>query len=110
MLAAVLLILGFGSMVLFGAKDAGASVEVLVDGKIVKTMSLGKDGAFEIDNEYGHNTVSVKNGKVRVSDADCHGRDCVAMGEISGEGQIIVCLPHKLLVRISGEGDVDASV
>ena len=38
-------------------------------------------------------------------DSDCKDRQCI--GEIQKSGEMIVCLPHKLIVKIEGSGEVD---
>jgi len=86
-----------------------ALVEISVSGEPTQTYSLSTDAEYEIKTEYGYNIILVENGQVRVLDTDCPNKDCMNFGAISGEGQIILCLPHKLSVRIiGGEGDLDA--
>ena len=41
-----------------------------------------------------------------VADADCPTQDCVHTGAISRAGQIIVCLPARIIIRLEG-GTVD---
>ena len=41
--------------------------------------------------------------------ADCPGHDCINQGAIGSAGEIIVCLPHKLIVSIEGGTDEGAS-
>ena len=110
-LAIVLLIAGLGSMFLVRRPAAESGmVEINVAGKVVKTLPLSKDCSFEVSNEYGSNTIVIENGAVYVSESDCHGKDCKAIGKISSEGQLILCLPHRLMIKIAGGGEVDASV
>ena len=48
--------------------------------------------------------------RVRVTESDCPDRREVAEGEISRRGQSLICLPHRLIVRIAQEGgETDAS-
>jgi hypothetical protein len=35
--------------------------------------------------------------------ADCPGGDCVRAGTIKNAGESVVCLPHKLTVRLTTE-------
>lgn len=56
---------------------------------------------FEITDENGgHNTIRVENGRIAVVDADCPDKICVNQGYISNGTVPIVCLPHKLSVTI----------
>ena len=59
---------------------------------------------------YGTNTVTIKDGCAFVAVSDCRGGDCVRMGKISREGQMIVCLPHHLTVLIEGPGSAPDAV
>lgn len=100
----VLLLLGVGSIALTRIEIKDATVEISVDGKTYMAASLDKDQEIVIDNEYGKNIVVIEDKKVYVKEADCAGQDCVHMNPISKGGQMIMCLPHKLLVSIE-EGD-----
>jgi len=110
-LGVVLLILGFGSMAFVRISPADSSVvEISVRGQIVKTLPLSENCEYELSDDYGFNKIVVNDGSVYISESDCHGKDCVAIGRIKSEGQIILCLPHRLMVRIVGGGEIDASV
>ena len=37
-----------------------------------------------------------------VAEANCGDHTCIRTGQISREGEAIVCLPHRLVVRIEG--------
>jgi hypothetical protein len=65
----------------------------------------------------GHfNDIVVSKDKVYIEDADCYDKLCVKMGEIYDSGQMIVCLPNKLVLQIekldgtAPEGEVDVIV
>ncbi len=84
-----------------------AAVEVYLDGELVKTLPLDEDVEFTLDGKY-HNTVTVRQGKVAITESDCPGEDCVACGWVSGSGRSIVCLPNGVEIRVVADGgDVD---
>ena len=87
-----------------GDKD-GDKVTVTVDGKIYGTYPLDEDKTIEIKNADGFNTVSIHDGQVSVTDADCKDKYCVKQGVISYNNESIICLPHKLVVEIAGTVD-----
>ena len=91
------------SLPLLGGRDA-AWVEVYSGGKLVKAVSLAVDQEFTVD---GHNTVTVSGGKIAVTWADCPDGYCMARGFCSS-GPEIVCLPNRLVLRFTGEPEVDA--
>ena len=84
------------------------TVGVYVDGGCRESCSLQDEKSFSISSEGGFNEVVVSGGTVHVESADCPGQDCVKAGSISKPGQEIICLPHKLVVRIEGASDTDA--
>ncbi len=49
---------------------------------------------------YGSNTIKIEGGGVTVTDADCPDGYCVSHVKISNEGETIVCLPHRLVIKI----------
>jgi len=55
----------------------------------------------------GSNVLMIEDGEVYMEEADCPDRLCVKQGRISGTGQAIVCLPHRLVVVIE-EGEEPA--
>ncbi len=51
----------------------------------------------------GINHLMIQNGKVWISEANCPNHDCVKKGTISQNGEMLVCIPHRLTVTILGE-------
>lgn len=47
--------------------------------------------------------VEVAEGRVRVVSSSCPNKICVATGWITEPSQIIVCVPHGVMVRIEGK-------
>lgn len=74
------------------------------DNKIVGQYILKKDyvNEFTVKSDEGYNTIKIENNKVWIQDADCPDKYCIHQGKISGVGQVIVCLPNKLLIKITG--------
>ncbi len=61
-------------------------------------------GEFNRYKELAHyNVVEICDGKASVTEADCPDKLCVGQREISGNGESIICLPHKLVVRTQSE-------
>lgn len=88
-------------LLMFRGQAEKGSVEILQDGKIIKTLSkseLEHDTSFQISYGEHYNIVQIKDGKIRIKEADCPDQTCVRMGELSEKGSII-CLPHRLEIR-----------
>lgn len=83
-------------------------VEVYSQGKLFKRLPLEKDSeevTFTVENEFGENIVEIIDGQVKVVEADCYDEICVKAHAISKAGESIICLPHKIVVRVIGEGE-----
>ena len=87
-----------------GVKDA-AFARITVGGKAFATVSLDRDQVIDIGST---NTVTVKNGAIAVTWANCPDQYCVQRGWRSG-GTDIVCLPNRVVITFLGEQEVDGA-
>lgn len=101
--------------VAMGKNYNGTYAEITLDGKPYKKILLsehrGKE-EFDIKTKYGYNKVEINDQSIRILDADCPDKICVHSGFISEPGQILVCLPHKLMIEIkssNNEKNLDVS-
>ncbi len=101
-LLAVLLLVAGGIMIGQALlKKPGAFAVVQVDGVEVARLDLAKDTALVIGGEkQDYNIVEIKDGCASVTEADCADHICVRTGKICNQGEVIACLPHKLIVSI----------
>lgn len=86
------------------------AAEIYLNGKLLKTVLLSEECEFTVDCGNGHNTVTVSGGAVSVTEADCPDKLCVRTGAISGGVVPIVCLPHRLEIRVVTSTDRTDSV
>ena len=85
----------------------GSVAEIYCEDTLIRVVSLDEDQTFTVSGAYG-NTITVRDGKIAVTESDCPGGDCVSCGWSDSAGRSIVCLPNRLEIRIVGEsGDVD---
>lgn len=91
-------------------KEPGATVCVMVDDKRYAVYPLGIDTEADILTPYGHNRLVIRDGAARIVDADCPQQICVRRRAIRASGEVIVCLPHRVVVTVEGgdRADVDA--
>ena len=98
------------ALVLFPAgSEPAVSAQIASEGKIIRTVDLNVDQEFTVTVENGANTITVKDGKIAVTEADCPDQYCVRQGFCNG-GKQIVCLPHKLVISFLGESEIDGAV
>ncbi|WP_313756305.1 NusG domain II-containing protein [Tissierella sp.] len=80
-------------------------ISIQVDGKEYKKIIFDKSvigKTIPIETKFGYNLVEIGEDKVRVIEADCPDKIDVLQGYISKPGEIIVCLPNKLVIEIKG--------
>lgn len=84
-------------------RTRGAAAVVLVDGVETARYSLDTpvDTTLQLDGD-GTNRLVIRDGRAYVTAANCPDQICVKHAGISHVGESIVCLPHKLVVRIEG--------
>ncbi len=78
----------------------GNIVRVSVNGKEKYEFSINENLTQKIDTKWGENTLEIRDKKVRVTFADCPDKICVGHIEITSVGETIVCIPHKLVIKI----------
>lgn len=84
--------------------DEGQYVTVSVNGVETARYPLNKDRETVIETgEDGVNRLVIREGQALVSEANCPDKICAGHRPISMEGETIVCLPHKVVVAITGE-------
>ena len=104
----ILVLLVFAAGHLFTSQKSAGVVEIQIDGKVVETLDLQKEHAFKING--GTNTVQIENGKVKMAAANCPDQICVHQKAISRNGESIICLPNKIVLKIvdGEEAELDA--
>ena len=110
---ALVCIIGIASFLLLRSTDITDPVaEIYLDGKLYRTVSLSEDAEFTVTSEYGSNTINVQDNSIAVIAADCPDKVCVSSGAISGGVVPIICLPHRLEIRIASatENDIDIQI
>lgn len=88
---------------LFRPGQAGGWAVVTVDGAETARYPLDTDRTVTLGGE-AYNVLRISDGAASIIEANCGDHTCVRMGEISREGETVVCLPHRLVVSIEGGG------
>lgn len=92
----------------------GEYVAVIIDGVQTAMYPLSVDTRVELriegSDEVGHtNTLVISGGKAYIEYADCPDKLCVKQPAINKAGESIICLPHKLVIRVLGKAEFDAA-
>ena len=107
-LAALLFVCIGASIFLMGGNTANRA-QITSDGAVIKTLDLSIDQEFTVTGEHGTNTVTVKDGKIAVTAADCPDHYCIDRG-FCNSGTQIVCLPNRLVITVLDEEIIDGVV
>ena len=97
-----------GWMLLGPGETAGAAAKIYQDGRLIRQVSLSGEETFELTGPY-RNVVTVREGKIAITESNCPGEDCVHSGWISRPGRSVVCLPNRVEIRVEGSANVDDS-
>lgn len=90
----------------FKSNENGNYLRVELNGKEYGTYPLDKDKTFKIKiDKDEYNIVEIKNGKVKMREANCRDLICTHMPSIDKVGETIVCLPHRLILEIISSDD-----
>ncbi|WP_349945634.1 NusG domain II-containing protein [Lacrimispora sp. BS-2] len=104
LVGAILVISGLLSGIFYARNRKPAEqVVVTVDGKPVVTLDLHKDTDMVIDGYGGTDHLVIKDGYASITEASCPDKVCVRTGKIHRSGELIVCLPNRVVVTIEGE-------
>lgn len=104
MLAIAVLIYALFISSFWGEQPKG--VTVFVDGAEYATYSfseISETKRIEIKSDFGYNILEITPNSARITEASCKDKIDVQSGEISKPGQMLICAPNRVTVRITGE-------
>ena len=104
-LGGVLLLALLSCMILYTRPAPGTVANIFLDGTAVRSVDLSQvSEPFEFTltaaDGRGFNVIRAEPGRIAVIDADCPDRVCVEAGWLSDSASPVVCLPHRLVIRI----------
>lgn len=90
------------------AKNGGTNVTIEVEGKhyaSYSTESLTEPKILHVETDYGSQEIKITKEKTEIVKSSC--KDGLCLGEIKNPGELLVCLPNRIVVRIEASGEVD---
>ena len=109
LICVVLVLAAVASIPLFRASAPSHQAQIFSNGELNRTVILAIDQEFTVPCPGGYNTVTVKNGKIAVTEASCPDQYCVQRMFCDG-GTPIVCLPNKLVIEFLGDQEIDGKI
>ena len=85
---------------LLGGNGAGTTLEA--------NFSLLEDGIHPLRGPLGEANLIVSGGQARLENSPCPLKIGEAMGPVSKPGDVILCIPNRISIRVKGEVSVDA--
>lgn len=104
----VLALFSYGIYFLFNREAAPLIAEILVNGNTVTKIdlnTLSSDRLINVSGPLGTSIAEVKPGSIRMKYSPCPDRYCMETGWISRPGQVIVCVPNHIIIRINSDTD-----
>ena len=105
----VVFIVCVGLSLPFFSTTESSLAEIYSDGELLHRVDLSMDQSFTVESEYGTNVVTVKDGKIAVTEATCPDHYCMQRGFCNG-GTMIVCLPNRLVIQFVDGEIIDGAV
>ena len=88
-------------------KRSHNTIRITVDGKEFGTYSLSQDQIIHIGDT---NVCEIKDGKIKMTGADCPDHLCIKQKAVGSSGGTIVCLPNKVVIEgVKAAGSEDIS-
>ncbi|MDO4976241.1 MAG: NusG domain II-containing protein [Eubacteriales bacterium] len=105
-LLVILIVIALTSLIcvkVFWEKHGDYAV-VSSDGKEIMRLNLDEDTTKRVESPYGgYNIIEVKDHTVCVKESDCENQLCVMQGKIKESTELIICLPHTLVISIENK-------
>ena len=111
-IAFILIVSGvFYAYSLWGSSNKKMTVEIYVSGELYKSVPLSdNEQTLEINTQYGQNILKVCKDGIKVLSADCPTQTCVHTPKQSISGAVIACLPHKILIKLTGSNNSEVDI
>lgn len=86
--------------------EKGNKIEIYVDNELKYVYSLQKEKKeYFVDTNLGGVNVEIADMKVRVTSSNSPLKICVKQGWISNVNDVIIGVPDRLLIKITGDSD-----
>ena len=108
LLIAGILLLAALTAALYFAQPKSVRANIYVKGELYQTVPLDIDRDFTVTGNLPV-VIRVEKGGIRFLSSPCHDQVCVRTGTLTRAGQMAVCLPTRVVVRLIGaDAQVDA--
>lgn len=84
----------------------GKYVSVQINGKEINKIPFSDKiigEKLEVETEFGRNVLEFGENEVKIIEASCLDKLCIKQGSITKVGELIVCLPNRLVIEIKND-------
>lgn len=113
LIIAVLAALALAAWPLASAIAGAGGSSAVIDGPDGRTaVPLSSNADYHIEGTVSEVVVRVNDGSVCVIESGCPDQTCVHTGGVSAAGEVIACVPNRVVVQIGGEraDELDARI
>ncbi len=108
----IIIVISFSCIILLFItnKQKATGFDIFVDGKLYSSYEFSnlKNGEIiEVHTDYGYNKFLYTDKSIKCIETNCKDQLELQVGSIKKVNQILVCMPHKLTVQITGKNNID---
>jgi hypothetical protein len=104
----VLLAVALAGLAWIATAPAGTRVVVTSGERICFTAPLDQPRSVDLDGPLGQTRLVIDDQGARITDSPCPRKLCVAMGPARHSGDLLACIPNRILVRIDSPAAAEA--
>ncbi len=100
-------------LLMFFMRPSDAKVKtaiIMQDNHVIERIDLNDSPDRIIQIENVQIKIAVQDGRIRFIESSCADKTCVNTGWIDSPGEMAVCLPNKVLIKIVGEESSDIDI
>lgn len=103
----VSLYLTYSLKMMHAAKHEGKTfAQIELNGELYKKVELtAEPQEIKIVTDRGYDLLRISNYGIEVVESDCPEKICMTYGFIDKVGEMIICLPNRMVVEIVGDSD-----
>ena len=77
-------------------------------GGSVSRIALDDEGRHTVKGPLGEASIVIRDGQAWLENAPCPLKICEGMGPVKKAGDVIICIPNRIYIRVGGKEKVDA--
>jgi len=83
--------------------ETGSWVVIWVEGQPFARLALAHERLLTVEGPLGKTVVRIREQRVEIQNSACPNKICQKMGSIQRVGQMLVCVPNRVVIKIEGE-------